>query len=79
MPTLTPCFLATTPCENEIFAGDGQIAARKGSHNVKIYAENFTCREGVYPQYAPLRVGEDCKEQNIVKQNWYRKTSLRKA
>ncbi len=28
-----------------LFAGDGQIVAREGSHNVKIYAENLTCRE----------------------------------
>ena len=39
---LPPC---NNPCENGLFAGDGQIVAREGSHNVKIYAENLTCRE----------------------------------
>ena len=45
MSLFTPYFLTTTPCENELFAGDGQIAEREGSHNVKNYAENLTCRE----------------------------------
>ena len=45
MSLFTPYFLTTTPCENELFAGDGQIAEREGSHNVKIHAENLTCRE----------------------------------
>jgi len=35
-------FHATTPCENELFAADGQIVEREGSHNVKIYTEYFT-------------------------------------
>jgi len=42
MPLLVPYFSATTPCENELFAADGQIMAREDSHNVKIYTENFT-------------------------------------
>ena len=33
---------ATTPCENRLFAADGHIMAREGSHNVKICAEYFT-------------------------------------
>ena len=40
--TSHPFSLATTPCENELFAADGQIMVREGSHNVKIHAENFT-------------------------------------
>ena len=40
--TSHPFSLAITPCENELFAADGQIMVREGSHNVKIYAENFT-------------------------------------
>jgi len=40
--TSHPFSLATTPCENELFAPDGQMMARKGSHNVKICVESFT-------------------------------------
>ena len=39
---LPPAFLRITPCENELFAADGQFMAREGSHNVKICADNFT-------------------------------------
>jgi len=35
MPLLCLNFLPSTPCENELFAADGQIMAREGSHNVK--------------------------------------------
>ncbi len=34
--TSHPFSLATTPCENELFAADGQIIQRGDSHNVKI-------------------------------------------
>ena len=40
--TSHPQSLATTSCENELFEGDGQTTEREGSHNVKIYTENFT-------------------------------------
>ena len=40
--TSHPFSLATTPCENELFAADGQFMAREGSHNVKISTEIFT-------------------------------------
>ncbi len=33
--SVTPYFRETTPCENELFATDGQIISREGSHNVK--------------------------------------------
>ena len=49
MPLLTSYFPATTPCENGLFAGDGQIVAHEGSHNVKIHAEDFTFFEGCHP------------------------------
>ena len=40
--TSHPQSLATTPCENELFEAGGQTTEREGSHNVKIYTENFT-------------------------------------
>ena len=63
MPALTPCFLATTPCENEIFAADGQIAEREGSHNVKFFAKIFTILGGVTIQYMPPREKKGSKSQ----------------
>ena len=33
---LTPYVRAKKPCKNGLFAADGQIIAREGSHNVKI-------------------------------------------
>lgn len=39
---LHPLLPNNNPCKNELFAADGQIVAREGSHNVKKYAENFT-------------------------------------
>ena len=33
--TSHPFSVATTPCENELFAADGQFMEREGSHNVK--------------------------------------------
>ncbi len=42
MTLIIPYFLATTPCENELFATDGQIMEGKGSHNVKKRAVFFT-------------------------------------
>ena len=47
--TSHPFSLAITPCENELFAADGQIMVREGSHNVKIYVENFTFFLGMQP------------------------------
>ena len=38
----TPYFRETTPCENGLFATDGQIISREGSHNVKKHADFFT-------------------------------------
>ena len=40
--TSHPQSLATIPCENELFEAGGQTTEREGSHNVKIYTENFT-------------------------------------
>ena len=42
MSLLPPLFPAANPCENELFAAEGQIMVCAGSHNVKIYTENFT-------------------------------------
>ncbi len=42
VPHLTLSLPATTPCENELFAADGQMMQREGSHNVKKRAEIFT-------------------------------------
>ena len=40
--TSHPFSLATTPCENELFAADGQFMEREGSHNVKKCTNYFT-------------------------------------
>ena len=42
MPLLAPYFPTTTPCENGLFAADGQIVARESRHNVKKRADFFT-------------------------------------
>ncbi len=44
-----PTLPLTYPCENELFAAEGRIVARGGSHNVKICAVNFTFQERSYP------------------------------
>jgi len=40
--TSHPFSVATTPCENELFAADGQFMEREGSHNVKKCTNYFT-------------------------------------
>ena len=44
----TPFCIETNPRENRIFASDGQLASKKGTHNVKFITKNYTkklCRK----------------------------------
>ena len=54
MTLIIPYFLATTPCENELFATDGQIMAGKGSHNVKKRAVFFYVLRNITQRKIPL-------------------------
>ena len=67
MPLLVPYFSATTPCENELFAADGQIMAREDSHNVKIYGKKFTCLANQPQQNTPAH--EEEKAMNTLRVN----------
>ena len=59
----TPFYIETNPRENRIFASDGQLASKKGTHSVKFSAVCFTFnqttnnlerrQEGDQPNKAP--------------------------
>jgi hypothetical protein len=47
-------FIQSNLRENRLFASEWQLVSKKGSHNVKFYAENFThfpmARIEIYPE-----------------------------